>query len=86
MVGVDHATFGVGAHPAPADEVRVAVDHQDLLGARGLEDLVHGALRQRDVLAVVLALRVIHPSDRDAVLIGYLGGDRHSVLRHGQQL
>jgi hypothetical protein len=56
MVRVDDAALGVGAHPAAPDQVRVAVDHQHVLGPRRLEDVVERLFREPDVLAVVLAL------------------------------
>ena len=35
---------GSDAHPAAADEVRVAVDREDVLGVGGLPDVVQGLL------------------------------------------
>ncbi len=69
VVGVDDAVLGVGSHPAAADEVGVAVDRQDVLGAGRLQDLAQRALGVGDVLAVVVALAVVHPRDGDAVLV-----------------
>ena len=65
---------GSDAHPAAADEVGVAVDRQHVLGAGRLEDVVQRLLGERDVLAVVLALRVVHPRHRDPVLVGDVAG------------
>ena len=71
---VDHAALGVGAHPAAADEVRVAVDREHVLRARGLEDVVQRLLGEGDVLAVVVALGVVHPRHRHPVLVGLAVG------------
>jgi hypothetical protein len=66
--------------------VGIAVDHEHVLGPRRLEDVVQGLLGERDVLAVVVALAVVHPRHRNAVLIGRLGRDSHSVVREREQL
>ena len=83
MVGVDDAALGIGAHPAAADEVRVAVDLERVLRTGGIEDIAQRLLRVGDVLAVVLALRVVHPRDRQPVRVGDIGRDRDAVLGSG---
>ena len=69
MGRVDDAVVRCEPHRAAADEVRVAVDHERVLRARAFPDLVQDLLGVRDVPLVVVALRVIEPGDRHAVLV-----------------
>ena len=81
MVCVDHAALGIGAHAAAADEMGVAVDHEHVLSLGRVEDVVQRLCGVGDVLAVVLALRVVHPGDGETVAVLDLGGHGDAVLR-----
>jgi hypothetical protein len=80
VVGVNYAVLGIGSHPAAAHEVGVAIDRQDVLRPRRLEDLPKRPLGELDVLAVVLALGVVHPSHRDPVPVRDVGEHGDPVL------
>ena len=57
--------------------------HPDLPG--GFEDVAQRALGERDVAAVVVRLAVVHPRDREPVLVGDLGHDGDAVVGRGKQ-
>src|SRR5579875_33619 len=85
QVAVDHALLPGGGHAAPPDEVGVALDGHDLLGAGGVEDLLHGLLGCLQEGLVVVALAVVEAGHREAVPVGVLG-ERDAVLGTRQEL
>ena len=79
------AVIGARAHAGPADQVGVALDGQDVLGAGGFEDGLDDRSRVLHVEPVVLAARVGELRDRHASHVLLLG-ERHTVLGLRQQL
>ena len=82
MLGVDDAVLGAGRHPGPTDQMRVALDRDDLLGAGRAQDVFHDATGGLDQLLVVVALAVGEVSDRKPVAVLFVGqGDPVGGLR-----
>jgi len=82
-VAVDYARPAVSGHPGAADEVRIAIDCDHLVGARGTQDVFHYLPGRAHEVLIVIAPGVREPGDRHATLIG-LVSERHPVLRPGQ--
>ena len=85
LVCVNDAVLGAGAHARAADQMRVALDREDVLRAGGLQDPLEDLLRVLHVALVVLAARVGEVRDRHPVSVLLLG-ERHAVLGLRQQL
>ena len=75
----------VAGHPGPADEVGVALDGDDLVGAGRVQDVLHDRLRGTGQGPVVVALGIGEAGHRQAVGV-LLVGERHPVLRQRQEL